>query len=145
MEALETWMSARAAQPRFYAVCAVVFGTVALLLAAFGLYGAVSYAISQRRREIGVRMALGAARGDVVLLVVRQGGALVAAGVILGLLSAAATTRVVESVLFGVTPMDPLVSAAGTKVLIAVALLACWHPAWRATCIDPVEVLREGT
>lgn len=141
--ALETILSATAAQPRFYALCASIFGGVALLLAAFGLYGVLSYTVSQRRREIGVRMALGAGRGQVVRLVVGQGGALVAAGVVLGLVAAATASRIVESVLFGVTPADPLTFTAVTAVLVGVALLACWLPARRAARIDPMNVLRE--
>ena len=142
--ALETILSARAAQPRFYALCASIFGAVALLLAAFGLYGVLSYAVSQRRREIGVRMALGAGRGQVVRLVAGQGGTLVGAGVVLGLLVAAVASRIVESFLFGVTSADPLTFAAVTVVLLTVALLACWLPARRATRIDPMDVLREA-
>ena len=87
-------------------------------------------------------MALGAGRGDVVMLVVRQGGLLVAAGVVLGLLSAAASTRVVESILFGVTPTDALTFVAVTAVVLAAGLLACWLPARRAARVDPMEVLR---
>ena len=142
--ALETILSAQAAQPRFYAVCASIFGAVALLLAAFGLYGVLGYTVSRRRREIGVRMALGAGRGQVVRLVVGQGGALVTAGIVLGLLAAAAASRIVESVLFGVTPADPLTFTAVTAVLLGVALLACWLPARRAARIDPMDVLREA-
>ena len=142
--ALETILSAQAAQPRFYALCASIFGSVALLLAAFGLYGVLGYTVSQRRREIGVRMALGARRGQVVRLVVGQGGALVTAGIVLGLLAAAAASRIVESVLFGVTPADPLTFTAVTAVLLGVALLACWFPARRAARIDPMDVLREA-
>ena len=142
MTTLDTTLSREALQPRFYAVCAGGFAAVALLLAAFGLYGVLSYAVSQRRREIGVRMALGARRGDVVGLVVRQGGMLVAAGVVPGLLAAAVSTRLVESVLFGVTATDVLTFAGVTAVVLAAGLLACWLPARRATRIDPMEVLR---
>ena len=141
--ALETLLSARAAQPRFYAACAGVFGMAALALAAFGLYAVLGYAVSRRRREIGIRVALGAERRDVLLLVLRQGGAIVAAGVLMGLLAAAAGVRIIESTLFGVTPADPLTFAAVTAVLAAAALLACWLPARRAARIDPLEVLRE--
>ena len=139
---LDAALAREAVQPRFYAVWAGTFAAVAMLLAAFGLYGVLSYAVSRRRRELGVRMALGAERADVVLLVVRQGGTLVAAGVVLGLLAAAAATRVVESVLFGVTATDAPTFAGVTAVLVAAGLLACWLPAHRATRIDPMEVLR---
>lgn len=125
-------------------MCASIFGAVALLLVAFGLYGVLSYTVSQRRREIGVRMALGAGRGQVVRLVAGQGGALVGAGIVLGLLAAAAATRVVESVLFGVAPADPLTFAAVTAVLLVVGFFACWLPARRAARIDPMDVLREA-
>ena len=141
--ALETLLSAQAAQPRFYAACAGMFAAVALLLAAFGLYSLLSYTVSQRRREIGVRMALGAGNKAVLLLVVRQGSVLVGAGVVIGLLVAVAATRMVESVLFGVTPADPLTFAAVTMVLLAAGLVACWLPARRATRMDPMDVLRE--
>ncbi|MXY26399.1 MAG: ABC transporter permease [Acidobacteria bacterium] len=145
MGTLETQLAARAAQPRFFAMCALIFGAVALLLAAFGLYGALSYAFSQRQREIGVRRALGATRGDVLRLVVREGTALVAVGAVLGLCGTVATTHLIESVLFGVTPLDPLTLAAGMTVLIAVALFACWLPARQAARIRPIEALRENT
>ena len=129
-------------QPRFYAVFAGGFAALALFLAAFGVYGLLSYTVSQRRREIGVRMALGAQRGDIVALVVRQGGALVAAGAVLGLLAAAASSRVLESFLYGVGTDDRLTFVAGPLVLVAAALVACWLPARRATRIDPVHALR---
>ena len=141
---LETMLSAQAAQPRFYALCASIFAAVALLLAAFGLYSLLSYTVSQRRREIGVRVALGAAHRDVLMLVVRQGGALVTAGVVIGLLAAAAAARIVESVLFGVAPADPLTFAAVTAVLLVVGFFACWLPARRAARIAPMDVLREA-
>ena len=140
---LETMLAARAARPRFYAAAAGVFGLAALLLAAFGLYAVLACAVSRRRREIGIRVALGAGRGDVRRLVLRQGGVIVAAGVLLGLLAAAAGVRIAGSILHGVTPADPLTFAAVTAVLAAVALLACWLPARRAARIEPLEILRE--
>ena len=142
--ALDTILSTEAAQPRFYAACAVVFGTVALLLAAFGLYGVLSYTVAQRRAEIGLRVALGARRRDVFMLVISQGSALVSAGIILGLLAGAGATRIIESILFGVRPADPLLLAAVTMVLLTVAVLACWLPARQAIRIDPIEALRES-
>ena len=142
--ALDTILSARAAQPRFYAAVAGIFAAVALLLAAFGIYSLLSYTVSQRRLEIGVRMALGAGNRAVILLVLRQGGALVVTGLVLGLLAAAAATHVIESLLFGIAPVDPLTFVAVTTVLLAVGLLACWLPARRAARIDPMDVLREA-
>ena len=131
-------------QPRFYAMCAGILGTVALLLAAFGLYGVLSHSVAQRRREIGIRMALGAGRRDVVGLVVRQGGGLVVAGVIIGLAGAATTTRLIEHLLFDVVPLDPLTYAGVTAVLVAFALLACWLPARRVSRIAPMDAVREA-
>ncbi len=143
ISALDASLSARFARLGFYAVSAGVFGAVALLLAAFGLYGVLSYMVSQRRREIGVRVALGAGNRAVLELVLGQGGLIVGAGAVIGLLVAAAASRVIESVLFGVRPVDPLTSAAVTTVVFGVGLLACWSPARRAARIDPMDVLRE--
>ena len=142
--ALETMLALRAAEPRFYAFCAGLFGAAALLLAAFGLYGVLSYVASQRRREIGVRMALGATRGDIVRLIVGQGAVLAAAGAIVGLLLAGASTSIVEALVFGVAPVDPLTFGAVTALLVVVALVACWLPARAAARTDPMDALREG-
>jgi len=139
---METRLSDAAAQPRFYALCAGLFGLVALVLAAIGLYSLLSYAVSQRRREIGVRMALGADRRDVVKLVFRQGGMLIGVGLLIGLLAAVAATRILGSILFGVTPADPLTFTAVTALLLTVALVACWLPARQATRIAPMDVLK---
>ena len=139
---MDARLSASIAQPRFYAVFVGLFAAVALFLAAFGIYGLLSYTVSQRRGEIGIRMALGAQRGDILALVGRQGALLVAAGAVLGLPAAAASTRVLESLLFGVTMFDWLTFVAGPLVLIAVALAACWLPARRATRINPMDALR---
>lgn len=140
---LDAMLSARVAQSRFHVVCAGVFGAAALLLAAFGLYGVLGFMVSQRRREIGVRMALGAGKRAVIGLVLRRGGVLVGAGVLVGLPASAAATRVLESLLFGVRPADPPTLAGVTALLLAVGLLACWLPARRAARIDPLDVLRE--
>lgn len=142
--AIETMLALRAAEPRFYAFCAGLFGAAALLLAAFGLYGVLSYVASQRRREIGVRMALGATRGDILRLIVGQGAVLAAAGAIVGLLLAGASTNVVEALLFGVAPVDPLTFGAVTALLVVVALVACGLPARAAARTDPMDALREG-
>ena len=143
--ALEGILSAQAAQPRFYALCASIFGAVALLLAAFGLYGVLSYTVSQRRREIGVRMALGAGRGQVVRAGGRAGGdgrrrrdrARPA-----GRRGGEPHRR--ELPCSASPPADPLTFAAVTVVLLTVALLACWLPARSAARIDPMDVLREA-
>ena len=139
---MDARLSAAVAQPRVYSVFVGFFAALAVLLAAAGLYGLLSYTVSQRRREIGVRMALGAQRGDVVGLVVRQGAVLVAGGVIVGLIAAAASTRILESLLFGVTASDALTFAAAAVVLLAAALLACYLPARGATRINPMDALR---
>ena len=139
---MDARLSAAVAQPRFYAGFTVGFAALALFLAAFGIYGLLSYTVAQRRREIGVRMALGAQRGDILALVVRQGAALVAAGAVVGLLAAFASSRVLESFLYGITTDDRLTFVAGPLVLVAVALVACSLPARRATRIDPMDALR---
>jgi predicted permease len=124
------------------AVLLGLFGGLALLLATVGLYGAVSYSVSRRTREIGIRMALGAARGDVASLVTRQGVALVLVGVVLGSAAAFATTRVLASVLYGVSSADAGIFLGTAVLLVAVASLANWIPARRASRIHPVTALR---
>ena len=139
---MEARLAAVVAQPRFYAVVVGGFAALALLLAAFGVYGLLSYTVAERRREIGVRMALGAARGDIVALVVRQGALLAGAGAVAGMAGAFASSRVIESFLVGIEARDALTFVAAPLVLVGVAFLACWLPARRATRIDPMEALR---
>ena len=117
-------------------------GILALLLAAVGLYGVTSYMVAQRTREIGIRMALGASRGNVMGLVLKQGATLVSAGVILGLGAAFGLTRVVASSLFGITAVDPLTFAGTALLLVLVSLAASYLPARRATKVDPIIALR---
>jgi predicted permease len=118
------------------------FGALGLLLAAIGLSGVLAYAVAQRTKEIGVRMALGADRVDVLKMIIGEGLALTLAGVVVGLLLALALTRALASYLYGVSPADPLTYLATTLILIAVALLACYLPARRAADVDPMTALR---
>jgi putative ABC transport system permease protein len=119
-----------------------VFAALALAMAAIGLYGVLSYTVAQRVPEIGVRMALGADPGDVARLILRQGGVVAFTGIVLGLAAALAASRLLQSLLFGVSARDPLVFTGSAVALLAVALLACWLPARRAASVDPLIALR---
>jgi predicted permease len=130
------------ADRRFTLVLLGVFGAAALLLALAGIYGVVSYLVAQRTREFGVRMAFGAREADVRRMVLRQGAKLAGAGLALGLVVALGLTRVLRSQLYGVTSTDPAAYAAGILLLAAIALLASYVPARRATRVDPVNALR---
>ncbi|HVS83936.1 MAG TPA: ABC transporter permease [Pyrinomonadaceae bacterium] len=129
-------------QHRFSLVIFGVFGTVALLLAAMGIYGVTSYAVAQRTQEIGIRMALGAQMSDVLKLVLRSGMSLALMGAAFGVAGAFATTRVMSSLLFGVAPTDLATFTAVVVVLVVVAFVACYIPARRATKVDPLVALR---
>lgn len=130
-------------QPRLLAQLLGGFAGLALLLAAIGTYGVLSYMVAERRREIGIRMALGAAQRSVLVQVMRQGLALTAAGIALGVAGALALNRLIAALLFGVQPGDPATILAVVATIIAVALLACGLPAWRASRVDPNIVLRQ--
>jgi putative ABC transport system permease protein len=139
---LASRMSASMGQPRFAAAVLGAFALVALALAATGLYGVLSYQVLQRRREMGVRAALGASRGMLVTLVIREGLMVTVAGLVLGLLAALLLTRLMGGLLFGVRPLDVPSFLGAPLVLIVVALLACLLPARRAATVDPAEALR---
>jgi putative ABC transport system permease protein len=119
-----------------------IFGGIALALAAIGVYGVLSYAVSQRTQEIGVRMALGASRQNVFKLIVTHGARLAAAGILLGVIGAAGVTRVVTSLLYNVSATDPISFLATAAFLAVVAILASYLPARRATSVDPMIALR---
>jgi ABC-type antimicrobial peptide transport system permease subunit len=120
------------------------FAGLALLLAAIGTYGVLSYMVTERRREIGIRMALGAARSSVVALVMRQGLQAAGVGMALGIAGALAVSRLIAALLFEVRPTDPVTLVAVALTIGSVAVLACWFPAWRASRLDPSVVLREN-
>ena len=130
------------ATTRFVMILLGVFASLALLLASIGIYGVISYVVGERTREIGIRMAMGAEARNVLLMVLGQAGKMVMLGVAAGVLCALALTRLMSSMLFGVSPTDPLTLAGVAIVLTLVSLLACWIPARRATRVDPLVALR---
>jgi len=142
VKTMEEYMSASVAQPRFNTMLLSIFAGVALVLTIVGLYGVMSYSVAQRRNEIGIRMALGAQGRDVLLMIVKQGSKLILLGLAIGLFGAYLATRLLASLLFGVTAKDPITFAAVALILSIVGLLACYVPAWRATKVDPMEALR---
>jgi putative ABC transport system permease protein len=139
---LESLLDDSLRERRFHLALLGAFASVALLLAALGVYGVMSHATTERTHEIGVRMALGARGRDVLGMVMRQGAALAVAGAIGGLIGAAAVTRLLRGMLYGVTPLDPLAYVAAGALLLAAAALACYLPARRAARLDPVRALR---
>jgi len=130
------------APARFSVLLLAAFGGLALVLATIGMYGVVSYSVVQRTREIGVRLALGARRGQVFAMVVGRGSRLAAVGVGIGLVVALGATRLLRGLLYGVQPTDPLTFAGVAALLIVVAVIACAVPARRATRVDPMIALR---
>jgi putative ABC transport system permease protein len=134
--------SASLGSRRFNVILVGFFGVVALLLATAGVFGVMAYSVSRRTREIGVRVALGAHSGDVLRMILNQGLRTILIGVAIGIAGSLALTRTVESLLFGVTPTDPLTFGSVTLLLVAAALLACFIPARRATKVDPMVALR---
>jgi putative ABC transport system permease protein len=141
-ETIESVLQRTTGQPRFRAMLITAFAVVALVLAAVGLYGLVSYTVAQRVPEIGVRLALGATPLQVGSLIVRQGVVLALGGVLIGIAGAAATTRVLEGLLFSVSATDPMVYSGLAMLLLVIAALACYIPARRAMKVDPLTALR---
>ena len=135
-------VSRSTSRERFNMLVMTIFGASALLLAAIGIYGLMSYTVEQRTQEIGIRLALGAGLGDVRKMVVVQGMKLAIIGVLVGLAGAFGLSRFISSFLFGVTAWDPLVFVSVPLLLTAVALIAVWRPAARASRVDPMSALR---
>jgi len=142
IKTLDEYRADSVAQPRFQASLLVAFAVLAVLVAAVGLYGAISYSVVQRRLELGIRLVLGAQRNDILRNVLRQGATLAFVGVAIGLAVSFALARLMSTLLFGVTARDPVTFAGVAALLAAVALLASYVPARRATRVDPVHALR---
>jgi len=142
VQTMEHVVSESITQPRFNLFLLGLFGTVAMLLSAAGIYGVTAYTVTQRTHELGIRLALGAQVGDVLKMILGQGMAVIGVGLVLGLVAAFGLMRLLRSLLFGVGENDPLTFVAITLVLLIVALIACYIPARRATKVDPLEALR---
>jgi len=142
IRSMESIVSESVAPRRLTMLIASLFAALALLLAIIGLYGVISYSVAQRSHELGVRLALGATKEDILHLIVTQGFGLAFVGIILGMSGALALTRVLARLLFGITPTDPLTFGAVTLLLVGVSLFACYIPARRATHVDPIQALR---
>jgi putative ABC transport system permease protein len=139
---MEQIMATVTVQPRFNMILLGIFAAIALVLAAVGIYGVLSYSVTQRTHEIGLRLALGAQQGEVLKLVVSQGMILALLGVAIGLAASFALTRLLTGLLYGVSATDPLTFIVIALLLTMVALMACWIPARRATKVDPMIALR---
>jgi ABC-type antimicrobial peptide transport system permease subunit len=138
----EEYISQSLARPRFNAFLLSIFAGSALLLTAIGIYGVMAYSVAQRTNEIGIRMALGAAQANIFKLVIGQAMILVAISIVIGLCGAFAATRLLSSLLFGVTAWDPATFSMIVVLISLVAFFAAWLPARRATRVNPVQALR---
>jgi putative ABC transport system permease protein len=139
---MDDLVSASAAQRRFAMILFECFALLALVFAATGIYGVLSGNVAERTREIGVRSALGASRGEILALVLRQAMTLTVLGIAIGLAGAAAATQALVSMLFGISRLDPITYLGVIAVLALVSAIACWTPAWRAARVDPSITLR---
>lgn len=142
LRSMETVFGASVSRQRFLSLLLSIFAGVALLLAAIGTYGVLSYLVTERQREIGIRVALGASAAGILKLVLRQGMTIAAIGLVLGVAGAFGLSRVTRSLLFGVSPTDPATYAVVGVSIIGVALLACLIPANRAMRVDPLVAIR---
>ena len=140
---MDELLNASLAARRFSARLVAGFAAVALLLASIGIYGLLAYMVGQRSREIGLRMAFGASRGDVLKLILQKGVVLAIAGIVAGLIVAAFSASFMATLLYGVRPRDPAVFMLVSLLLLVVAIAASYIPAWRATKVDPIVALRE--
>jgi ABC-type antimicrobial peptide transport system permease subunit len=143
IKTLELRIEDKLAQERLVADLAAVFGVLALILAAVGIYGVLAYAVSRRTREIGIRMALGATRSDVLWMTLKESAWLVITGVVIGAPMALGATRLISTTLFGMGAVDPVTILVASSLLIGVAAMASFLPARRATRVDPLVALRE--
>jgi ABC-type antimicrobial peptide transport system permease subunit len=142
LQSMESRFADSVAQPRFLLTLLGLFAVTAVILACIGLYGVIAQGVTERTREIGIRLALGARQHEVQRMILRAGGGLALVGIAIGLAGAFAGSRVIAAYLFGVQPIDPLTLGSATLVLLPVALLATWIPARRATRVDPAITLR---
>jgi putative ABC transport system permease protein len=141
-ETMDEIISDSLAARRFSMILLGIFAALALVMSCVGIYGVISYFVGQRIHEIGIRMALGAERGDVLRMVLGEGAKMAVVGVVIGLVAALGLTRLMAKMLFGVSAHDPLSFAGVAGLLILVALAASYIPAWRATKVDPMVALR---
>src|SRR5262249_50646093 len=142
IETMDNMLAESVVVPRFYLMLSLGFGVLALVISAVGVYGTINCSVARRTHEIGIRMALGAQRANVLAMIITQGLGLAALGLVLGLSGAWMSTRLLRTLLFGVQPTDGVAFACGSCVLVLAVLLACCVPAQRATRVDPLQAIR---